>query len=266
MKSFLIRHFRTIIACLLIVVAIFGMGKFKQAWEMTRSREMEIYFWCFDILFWSALGYLIISWLLRQWRLLQQLKNERTDAMLAMLKSKIDPHFFFNTLNNLYGLAVEKSDKTPEVILKLSEIMHYTIYEGERDRVSLREEISYLKKYIQIHKIRYKKEVSIHFEEELDREDYVIAPLLLVILLENAFKHGVESLTKGAFIRIEIRAKNQKLNFMIENNFDKTGSRRGGKGLNNLEKRLELIYPKRHKLRIEKDDYIFKAQLEIQMI
>ena len=130
---------------------------------------------------------LFILWAFEQWKWLKTLKAEKTNVELALLKSQINPHFFFNTLNNLYGLTMEKSDKAPEVVLKLSEMMRYTIYEGKKEVVPIREEIKYLENYITLQQLRYQKTVDIRFEQSLDKE-YEIAPLLFIILLENAFK------------------------------------------------------------------------------
>ena len=115
------------------------------------------------IVFWVLLIHLIISWILGQWKLVKQLKNERTDIELAHLKSQINPHFLFNTLNNLYGLALEKSDQTPSLILKLSDMLRYTIYQGKKEHVSLTEEIKYLSDFIELQQVRYYKKVNIQF-------------------------------------------------------------------------------------------------------
>ena len=151
-----------------------------------------------------------------QWREYEDLKAERSQAELAMLKSQINPHFFFNTLNNLYGLVVEKSPQAPEVVLKLSDMMRYTIYEGKKETVKLSDEMNYLQSYIELHRLRYQKQVDIQFTKEIGK-DVMVAPLLFIILLENAFKHGVESLTEQAFIRLEVQADGSTVRFLIEN-------------------------------------------------
>ena len=148
-----------------------------------------------------------------QWREYEDLKAERSQAELAMLKSQINPHFFFNTLNNLYGLVVEKSPQAPEVVLKLSDMMRYTIYEGKKETVKLSDEMNYLQSYIELHRLRYQKQVDIQFTKEIGK-DVMVAPLLFIILLENAFKHGVESLTEQAFIRLEVQADGSTVRFL----------------------------------------------------
>lgn len=209
---------------------------------------------------------LIALWFYEQWRWLRSLQADKAKAELALLKSQINPHFFFNTLNNLYGLAVEKSDQAPEVILKLSDMMRYTIYEGKEEWVSLTDEISYLENYIDLHKIRFQKTVDIVFEQEIE-QDWQVAPLLFIIFLENAFKHGAESLTEDAFIHLTLSATTEKLVFRIGNNFDPSRSiEEEGIGLSNLRKRLAHSYPDRHELIIEKAQSIYSAQLTLHAI
>ena len=213
----------------------------------------------------SPIPVFIALWVYEQWRWLTTLKADKAKAELAMLKIQINPHFFFNTLNNLYGLAVEKSDQAPEVILKLSEMMRYTIYEGKEDFVPLRDEVSYLENYIDLHKIRYQKKVDIRFTKQII-EDVEVAPLLFIILLENAFKHGVERMTEGAYVHLNLIAQDNQINFSIENNFEpKHTERPRGIGLENLRKRLEHMYLNRHELRIEEKAAIYKVQLIINL-
>jgi hypothetical protein len=219
-------------------------------------------------LFLLPIPILIALWFYEQWKWFRTLKAEKAEAELALLRSQVNPHFFFNTLNNLYSLVVHQSKKAPEVILKLSDMMRYTIYEGKKDKVSLKDEIEYLQGYIDLHKIRYQKEVDIRFEtpEEMDLQ---VAPLLFIVPLENAFKHGVESLRDGAFIRASIKTdiQNEKLVFEISNNFEeKNPDSEKGIGLANLRQRLELLYPDQHQLDIVKGENEFKITLQLNML
>lgn len=209
---------------------------------------------------------LILGWFFQQWKLLKTLESKKTNAELSLLKSQINPHFFFNTLNNLYGLTVEKSDNAPNVVLKLSDMMRYTIYMGKEDFVPLKDEVNYLQNYIELHKIRYQKKVDIQFTYS-NISDYQIAPLLYIIALENAFKHGVEKLTENAYIHINICTDNGNILFEIENNFEKPAIKQNsGIGLHNLKQRLQLIYPKKHQLTIESHNSVFKLALKINTI
>ena len=205
-------------------------------------------------------------WVYEQWRWLKTLKEDKAKAELAALKSQINPHFFFNTLNNLYGLVIEKSEKAPEVVLKLSDMMRYTIYEGKEDVVLLKDEISYLKNYIELHRIRYQKKVDLLFTHDVE-QGLKVAPLLFIILLENAFKHGVEKMRKDAFIHLQMQSKGKQLFFTIENSFDTLASNHTtGIGLENLKKRLEYSYPNRHELIIDKKEATYKVHLNLEMI
>jgi len=206
---------------------------------------------------------LLLAWFFQHLKWLKTLESKKTNAELALLKSQINPHFFFNTLNNLYGLTVEKSDLASEVVLKLSDMMRYTIYMGKEDLVPLKEEVAYLQNYIELHKIRYHKNVDITCKCTATRE-YKIAPLLFIIALENAFKHGVEKLTENAYIHINITTEDAVILFEIVNNFEQPeiDSQRGI-GLDNLKQRLQLLYPKKHQLHIEKSDGVY--QLSIQL-
>lgn len=208
--------------------------------------------------------FLIAIWIYEQWKWFRNLKSEKSKAELELLKTQVNPHFLFNTLNNLYALSVKQSKQAPEVILKLSDMMRYTIYEGKNDRVLLTDEIAYLENYIALHQIRHHKTVSIQFEHSCNNEDE-IAPLLFIILLENAFKHGVERLTKNAFIKMKLNSTAAKVHFSIENNYESDADKPvEGIGLSNLKKRLMLIYPSSHKLTISKQPTIYKVDLRIK--
>ena len=194
-----------------------------------------------------------------------KLKNEQTQAELLHLRSQLNPHFFFNTLNNLYGLTIKNSKLAPEVILKLSEMMRYTIYEGEKRSVTIKDEITYLENYIELHKIRYKKSVLIEFNHAIDKS-LTITPLLFINLLENAFKHGVDTLREDAFIKMNLSNKENVIYFSIENNFnEKKKNQKIGIGQTNLKRRLSLLYPKKHTLEFTQTENIYKVVLKISI-
>ncbi len=202
-------------------------------------------------------------WVYEQWRWLRILKVDKTRAELALLKSQVNPHFFFNTLNNLYGLVVEKSPQAPEVVLGLSDMMRYTIYEGKKEWVGLTDEINFLETYIELHKIRYRKKVAIQFDHKVDGSIQV-APLLFINLLENAFKHGVEPSIGNAYIYLRLKTQDGRILFHMKNNCESDISpEKGGVGLHNLKKRLELIYPNGHELRIEKTKTTYAVHLNL---
>ena len=208
----------------------------------------------------------VTHWIIRNIKSIIRLKNEKAKTELLHLKSQVNPHFFFNMLNNLYGLVDKDSKKAQELILKLSDMMRYSIYDGEKETVLLSEEITYLKNYIELHKMRYHKAIDVQLHIETNDNDYEIMPLLFIILLENAFKHGVENLREHAFVHINLIAENNEVKFEIENNFDVTqDNHEAGIGLNNLKRRLELVYSKKHTLTISKTDKIYIAELNITL-
>lgn len=215
------------------------------------------------LLFVAPLPVFFGLWAYQQWIWFQTLKAEKAQAELSMLQAQINPHFFFNTLNNLYALTIKNSSKAPEVILKLSDMMRYTIYEGKKDWVTLQEEIDYLKNYIQLHEIRYKKQVDIQFNHQIDGNTKV-SPLLFIILLENAFKHGVEMLSENAYIHMNIKKEAGYIVFDIENNFGEIEKKEDkGIGLKNLKQRLNLLFSKNFEFSVHKSSGIYKATLKI---
>lgn len=204
-------------------------------------------------------------WVILQLKSFMTLKNETKKNELLHLQSQVNPHFFFNMLNNIYGLVDKDSDKAKKLILKLSDLMRYSIYEGEKSTVLLSEEVDFLKNYIDLHQMRYYKTIDIQFTTAIE-EDIKITPLLLIILLENAFKHGVENLRENAYIHIQLVTTKTTLTFTIENNFDASEiAKETGIGLKNLKRRLHLVYPKKHTLNFTNIDSIYKAQLELQL-
>lgn len=216
----------------------------------------------FYILMLFALG---IYWLIKQIKLIINLKKEQTKTELLHLKSQVNPHFFFNTLNNLYGLVEKDSKKARTLILKLSDMMRYSIYEGQKEEVPLEEEISYLKNYIELHQMRYHKEIQVDFNAQIQNGDYKVMPLLFIILLENAFKHGVENLIHDSFVEVNIEAKQDEIYFEVVNNFENASPQTpSGIGLKNLKRRLELMYQNRHTLSFSIVNDVYKAQLSIK--
>ncbi|WP_299436728.1 histidine kinase [uncultured Aquimarina sp.] len=209
----------------------------------------------------------ILNWLIRQIKSIIRLKNEKTKTELLHLKSQVNPHFFFNTLNNLYGLVEEDSKKAQELILKLSDMMRYSIYEGEHDFVTINKEMEYLQNYIELHKMRYHKKTDVQFNCDIKDKDTKVMPLLFIILLENAFKHGLENLRENAYVRINLNSTGKEIHFEVENNFDTAEvTENPGIGLKNLKRRLELVYPKKHALSFTTTDDVYKVQLTLKHI
>ena len=217
------------------------------------------------LLYYLLLIILGVSWFIKQIISLIKLKNEKAQTVLLHLKSQVNPHFFFNTLNNLYGLVGTDVKKAQNLILKLSDMMRYSIYEGERDFVTLKEEVDYLKNYIELHKMRYHKEIDVQSQFQIE-DEYKVMPLLFIILLENAFKHGLENLHEDAYVHLNMKTKNNEVFFEIDNNFDISQPKEdNGIGLKNLKRRLELVYPHKHNLTFSSTKNVYKAQLTLQL-
>lgn len=207
----------------------------------------------------------LAQWLFVNIRFIIRLKNEKAKTELMHLQSQVNPHFFFNMLNNLYGLVDKDSKQAKQLILKLSDMMRYSIYEGQKEYVTLAQEIEFIRNFVALHQMRYHKKVDIQLEVELEDEQLKIMPLLFIILVENAFKHGVEVLRDNAFVRITICSTKKKLRLSVQNNFDKEEQGEGGIGLANLSRRLALAYPKKHQLSytVEQDTYTATLSLSL---
>lgn len=201
----------------------------------------------------------------------REMVEQKLHAELELLKHQLQPHFLFNTLNNLYSLIITNNKNSADVVLRLSNIMSYMLYECNAKFISLDKEIEHLKNYIELEKIRYGKRLSVSFEEGGDINGKMIAPLLLIGFVENAFKHGAGKQVDGAWIRLNLWVDKTTMYFMIENSVDRNEQQtkstipiKGGIGLNNVRKRLELLYPEKHHLKIESNDtFLVHLQLEL---
>ncbi len=199
----------------------------------------------------------------------KELQNEKLSAELKFLRSQVNPHFLFNTLNNLYSLAYSKSPQTTEVISRLSQMMRYMVYDSNHDQVALEREVDYMQNYISLEKLRLNDQVPIRFDIEGDLGQKKIAPLLLIPFLENAFKHGVSNSNPDSWVKANLHVNAGHLTFEVANSISSqagtAGSAQSGIGLENVRKRLELNYPDRHKLKISQDNKQFNAKLDIQL-
>jgi len=211
--------------------------------------------------------FILVGWTFKQVRSTLLLRKEKTRIEALHLQSQVSPHFFFNVLNNLYGWIDKDPSIAQEIILNLSEMMRYSIYDGQNETVTIQEEIEYLNKYISLHKNRYLKEINITSNIEIQNPNKRITPLLFIILLENAFKHGVESLRDNSFVDIEIKSTADQLHFSIRNNFSVDSMKNeSGIGIKNLKRRLEIKYPKAHKLNFHVSEDIYNVDLTIPLI
>lgn len=191
------------------------------------------------------------------------LENQKLATELAFLKSQVNPHFLFNTLNNIYSLAYKQSPETPDAIMKLSLLMRYMLYESNDDMVSLQKEAEHLQNFIDLQKLRLREHTIIKYNIDGDLQGKQIAPMLLMTLVENAFKHGLVSKNEIG-ISIDLKVFKDNLIFSTVNNTSSHKKREfGGIGLENMKQRLRLLYPGRHRLAFEERDGAFYATLKL---
>lgn len=202
---------------------------------------------------------------------LEVLQKEKATNELKFLKAQIHPHFLFNTLNNLYALTLNKSDAAPEVVVKLSELLDYMLYQCNEPKNEIYKEIELLEGYIELETLRYGNLLDLTFHHEVDDEKTPIAPLILLTILENAFKHGVSANPMASKIEIDLFVKQGKLDLKVFNTkpdldlSEKQPKGKKGIGNNNLKRQLELNYPNKHQLKIEDSDNSYLVNLEIEL-
>ncbi|MCY1511754.1 Histidine kinase [compost metagenome] len=258
------------IIILLVVIALIPLV--VTAYEVIFTQNKSVFFLgnynpkisILVISYYILLLCLAVFWFTTRLIAITKIKNEQAKTELMLLKSQVNPHFFFNMLNNLYGLLAKDTKKAEELILKLSDLMRYSIYEGEKETVALHQEIRYLKNYIELHQMRYHKNIVIDFNYH-NVENYKVVPLLFIMLLENSFKHGVETLRANAYVKIDMKSFENKIQFTVENNYDNAANENNkpGIGLENLKRRLALVYPNKHKLSFSVTDNVYQAQLTL---
>ncbi len=212
----------------------------------------------------------IISDWVRYQRDRRELQTQTMQSELKFLKSQINPHFLFNTLNNLYALTLKKSDKAPEIVIKLSEMMRYMLYECNEKRVLLSKEVSYIRNYLDLERLRQGKNVQIDFTVKGNVTNQKIAPLMFIPFLENSFKHGLNNQISQGFVNIEMEVSEGSVDFYIENSkAEKLPAiehrRSGGIGLVNVRRRLNLLYPNHYNLDIKDNPNTYAVNLKLDL-
>ncbi len=219
----------------------------------------------------STLASIIMDWLRHQ-RERAVLENQNIQSELRFLKSQINPHFLFNTLNSIYALTLKKSDDAPEIVVKLSEMLRYMLYECNEKLVPLSKEVNYVKNYLALEQLRHGGKIEINFDLEGEVDGQMLAPLLFVPFLENSFKHGASRTIKNGYVKVVMRilTKNQ-LQFEVENNKPDTFPmanhelKSGGIGLANLDRRLNILYPNKHNLTIKDSPNVYRVILDLSL-
>jgi two-component system sensor histidine kinase AlgZ len=199
----------------------------------------------------------------------KSVENERLTAELNFLKAQINPHFLFNTLNNLYYLAYTNSSNTPEVIAKLSQMMRYMIYDSNHAYVPLTKEIEYMESYISLERLRLNNQIPIKFDIQGEAQNFRITPFIFITFLENAFKHGVSNSNPGSWVNVSVSLKDNWCTYIVENSkitsAKPEAEEKSGIGLQNVSRRLELSYPERYELEVKDlaDRYFVKLRIQL---
>jgi len=210
--------------------------------------------------------------LMKEWWIKQtesdRLSAAKTDAELQFLKSQVHPHFLFNTLNNIYSLAINRSEATPGMIKKLSGILRYIVNESDKTSVPVVKELEMINDYIQLEKIRYGNKIDLDIDCKGHLNGQRIAPLLLIPFVENSFKHGASRMLSKPFVSLQTELKDDKFILVLNNSKPASAANTvsGGIGLTNVKKRLELLYPSTHKLDIIEENEQFTVRLELQIM
>jgi len=225
------------------------------------------------------LNFMFLQWLLstpvilaferqQQERRLAQIQHQQIHTELQLLQQQINPHFLFNTLNNLYALCLTKSDQAPELVLRLADLLRYVVYQGQQARVTLAQELAYLQHYLALQQLRVSHKTSVSIDFPTEARHWQLPPLLLIMLLENAYKHGVESCTTPSWIQLSVKVEQQRLYFSCRNslNAQSTAGQVAGVGLANLTRRLQLQYGSDFVLRsvATGDGWLAELQLELE--
>ena len=267
--------------CLLLIGVVFLLTPIKILLQVLLSNEspnFQLYYVqnqsyyflnMFLVTCASTLFRIISDWVIHQ-KERMELQTQTMQSELKFLRSQINPHFLFNTLNNLYALTLKKSDDAPEIVLKLSEMMRYMLYECNERRVLLSKEISYLKNYLDLERLRQGKNVDINLSIDGIIQDQKIAPLLFIPFVENSFKHGVSSLISMGYVNIDIHVNNQNVRFEIENSKapakpQYNHKKSGGIGLVNVRRRLNLLYPNQYELNIRNKPDAYSVELLLNL-
>jgi sensor histidine kinase YesM len=268
------RYFVEIIAIICLVVPFQLYVKHEIYESVINSRRYDFFFRISFIIQHTlnvvlVMGFVAMLRFANEWFDLQarrqEIENDKLATELRFLKEQINPHFLFNTLNNLYYLAHSQSPKTPDIIAKLSQMMRYMIYESNQEKVPIEKEIEYIKNYIELEKMRLEDDFVVQFDIIGDYQRIRIAPFIFITFLENAFKHGVTSGENGK-ITLNLYFEGNECFYEVTNTVVKSSyTAPKGIGLLNVQRRLNLIYPEKHVLSVEKKGDIFTAKLSLEL-
>lgn len=235
------------------------------------ENQAEQYFASLFIVMVSTVLKILSDWMRHQ-RKLRDLTTQNLQSEIRFLRSQINPHFLFNTLNSLYALTLKKDDTAPTIVLQLSDMMRYMLYESNAEKVPLEKEIHYIKNYLELEKLRQGDKTEINFNLSGEVDDQTITPLLFIPFIENCFKHGVNKSVEKSTVELNLEVRKGRIIFNIKNSKpedaipEEPEFRIGGIGLNNIRRRLNLLYPGKHHLEIhdKSEEYIVNLDLFLE--
>lgn len=232
--------------------------------------HLVVYFFLGIIPLVLSTAFRIIEMNIKAQRRQREMEHENIRSELSLLRSQVSPHFMFNVLNTLVALIRQRSEQLEPIVVELSSLMRYMLYESDEEKVSLETEIEYLKSYIDIQKLRFGNKVAIHVECPQELPALMLEPMLLIPLVENAFKHGVNVIRDPA-LHINLQLNGGELELVVANRYKEPAysdqeKRNSGIGLANLKRRLNILYPKAHELQLTKEEDWFRAHLRINLL
>ncbi len=252
------------------LVQYFLLSEYPQLQGNIQAQQGPLFLVSMMFLIFSTSGKIIVDWF-KQQQTMKDLETQNMQSELKFLKTQINPHFLFNTLNSLYALTLKKSEQAPEIVVKLSEMMRYMLYECNERRVPLEKEVKYIQNYLDLEALRQSNLVDIDFKIKGEIRNHKIAPLVFIPFLENSFKHGVNHQLSDAYVYVTLEVENDQLTFHIENS-KSSGLQNilpkphGGIGLINVRRRLELIYPGSHSIDIDDQPHSYTVHLTLKLI
>lgn len=232
-------------------------------WKHYKFPRQDFHFTFLNLFAVTGFAYFLHKW--KQEKIIKDLKEQQLQMELNFLKMQIQPHFFFNTLNNIYTLTLQKSDKAAPLVAKHAEIMRYILYESSRELVTLKQEIDFLKNYTEVEKLHFSEKMDIGFDSQGIDKKAMVEPMLLLPFVENAFKHGIREETNKGYVHIIISLVENDLSVEIKNSKPKNinKNKEKGIGLQNAYKRLDMLYPGKHTVDIEETGADYELRLNL---
>ena len=259
-KYFFWGFINILIGIFIIFIPQFLFGKLSAIKKPVFLLELEI-----NVFLWILI--LIISIVYKEYNKIEEIKKQHKEMELETFRLQLNPHFLFNSLNTIYSLSLHKSEKTPNSILYLSSLMRYVLTEANKPMVKLKDELIYIDNFIDLQKLRFENNIDLIYNKKEILDEYFIAPMLLIPFIENAFKFSINNNITKNKILVDIEIKDKNLFVKIENNYQINKIENSTKiGIQNSKKRLELLYPNKHILKIEDNGHLFFVFLKIQLI